>query len=119
MLYLAQIKQGNARVVVTDLARRVLPSVDVHVLVLDALAQFLADEHVVKRLTVAVEQVCVSLRHGDLGGIVNINETGGLDESIDWFNVGKLVKVTSHNNVSLLVLLEDLCNEILQNVSLS
>jgi hypothetical protein len=104
---------------VTDLARRILPSVDVHMLILDALAQLLANKHVVKSLAVAVEQVCVSLRHGNLGGLVNINETRGLDESLDWLNVGKLVKVTSHNNVSLFVLLEDLRNKFLQIVSSS
>lgn len=32
---------------VTDLTRRVLPSVDVQMLVLDALAKLLADKHVV------------------------------------------------------------------------
>lgn len=116
---LAQIEQGNAGIVVANLARLVLPSVDVHVLVLDALAQLLADKHVVKSLTVAVKQVCVSLCHGDLGGVVNVDEARGLDESLDGCNIGELVEVTSHDNVSLAVLLEDLSNEVLRFVSLT
>ena len=116
---LAQIEQGNAGIVVANLARLVLPGVDVHVLILDTLAQLLADEHVVKSLAVAVKQVCVSLCHGDLGSIVNVNETRGLDESLDRCNIGELVEVASHDNVSLTVLLEDLSDEVLEVVSLT
>jgi hypothetical protein len=72
---------------------------------------------VVKSLAVAVEQVCVSLCHGDLGSVVNVDETRGLDESLDGCNIGELVEVTSRDNVSLAVLLEDLCNEVLEVVS--
>ena len=103
---------------VANLTRLVLPGVDVHVLILDTLAQLLADEHVVKGLAVAVKQVRVSLCHGDLGSIVNVNETRSLDESLDRCNIGELVEVTSHDNVSLTVLLEDLSNEVLKVVSI-
>ena len=104
---------------VANLASLVLPGIDVHVLILDTLAQLLADKHVVKSLAVAVKQVCVSLCHGDLGSIVNVNETRGLDESLDRCNIGELVEVASHDNVSLTVLLEDLSNEVLEVVSLT
>lgn len=98
---------------VADLTLLVLPSVDVHVLILDTLLQLLADEHVVKSLAVAVEQVCVSLRHGDLSGVVNINKTRGLNESVNGRDISKLVEVASYDNVGLLILLKDLGNEVL------
>ena len=99
---------------VANLARLVLPSVDVHMLILDAIAQFLADKHVVKSLAVGVKQICVSLSLRDLRSIVKINEARRLDKGLDWRNLGELVKVTSSNNMRLAVLLEDLGNKVLQ-----
>jgi hypothetical protein len=102
---------------VTDLTRRVLPSVDVQMLVLDALAKLLADKHVVQSLAVAIKQIRVSLCRGDLGSVVNVHKARSLDESLNGCNVGELVEVTGGDDVSLLVLLEDLRNEFLNIVS--
>lgn len=86
-------------------------------LILDAPAQLLADIHMIQSLAVAVKEICVSLCLRDLGSLININKTGCLDESLEGCNGGKFVKVTGGNDVSLFVLLEDLCNKVLQVVS--
>lgn len=104
---------------VANLARLVLPSVDVQMLILDALAQLLADKHVVKCLAVRVKEICVTLSLRDLGSVVKINEARLLDKGSDWRNLGELVKVTSSNNVCLAVLLEDLGNKVLQPLAKS
>lgn len=116
-LHLAHIEHGNAGVVVTDLTRLVLPSVDVQMLVLDALAELLADKHMVQSLAVAVKQIRVSLCRGDLGSFVSVHKAGSLDESLNGRNVGELVEVTGSDDVGLGVLLEDLRNEFLNIVS--
>ena len=102
---------------VANLARLVLPSVDVHMLILDAVTQFLADKHVVKRLAVGVKEICVALSLRDLGSIVKINKARLLDKGSDWRNLGELVEVTSSNDMRLAVLLEDLGNKVLQTLA--
>jgi hypothetical protein len=102
---------------IADLTSLVLPSVDMKMLILDAPAQLLADVHMVQSLAIAVEEICVSLCLRDFGGLVNINKTGCLDESLKGRNGSEFVKVTSGNDVGLSVLLEDFCNKVLQVVS--
>jgi hypothetical protein len=93
------------------------PSVDVDVLVLCLWLESLADEHMIKLLAVHVKEICIPLKLRNVCSFVEIPQVGYLFENIDRLDKGELVKVTSDDDIGLLVLSEDVSNKYLCNVS--
>jgi hypothetical protein len=94
------------------------PSVDVNMLVLCLWLACLADEHVIELLAVHIKEVSISLELRNVCSFVEISQVGDLFEVLDRLDKGELVKVTSDDDLGLLVLSEDFGNEVLCDISL-
>jgi len=82
-------------------------------LVLCLWLESLADEHVIKLLAVHVEEVRVSLELRDVRSLVKISEIGDLLEVLERLDKGKLVEVTSDDDLGVLILGKDVGNKLL------
>jgi hypothetical protein len=87
-------------------------------LVLCLWLESLADEHVIKLLAVHVKEICVPLKLRNVRSFIEIPQVGDLFEVLDRLDKGELVKVTSDDDLGLLVLGEDVGNKLLCDVSL-
>lgn len=87
-------------------------------LVLCLWLESLTDEHVVKLLAVHVKEVSISFELRDICGLVEISQVGDLLEILEWFDKGKLVEVTSDDDLGLLVFSKDFGNKFLYTVSI-
>jgi len=110
---LANVEFSNRRIVVRNLLSCSHPSVDMNMLVLCLWLESLADEHVIKLLAVHVEEVRVSLELRDVRGLVKIFEIGDLLEVFERLDKGKLVEVTSDDDLGVLILGKDVGNKLL------
>jgi len=84
-----------------------------NMLVLCLWLESLADEHVIKLLAVHVEEVRVSLELRDVRSLVKISEIGDLLEVLERLDKGKLVEVTSDDDLGVLILGKDVGNKLL------
>ena len=110
---LANVEFSNRRIVVRNLLSCSHPSVDMNMLVLCLWLESLADEHVIKLLAVHVEEVRVSLELRDVRSLVKISEIGDLLEVLERLDKGKLVEVTSDDDLGILILGKDVGNKLL------
>lgn len=108
------VEVGDARVVIADLVVIVLPRVEVEVLVLGALCNGGADEHVVESLGVHVEEIGVALGDGHVDNIIKVDEARDLLEGSEGLNLDKLVEVAGSDDGRRGVLLQDIGDEVLE-----
>lgn len=113
------IESRNTRIVITDLIIKVLPCVEVKMLVLGALLKRGAGIHVVECLGVHVEEVGVPLDGVHFHDVVHITEARFLGKYGHGLYLSELVKVAGGDDSGFGILFEDLSNECLLNVSLS
>lgn len=73
----------------------------------------LADKHVIKLLAVHVEEVSIFLKLRDIRSLIEISEIGDLLEVLERLDKGKLVEVTSDNDLGVLILGKDVGNKLL------
>jgi hypothetical protein len=116
---LANIEFRNRGIVVRDLLSLCHPRVDMNMLVLCFWLESLADEHVIKLLTVHIEEISISLELRNICSLVEISQIGNLFEVFDRLDKGKLVEVTSDDNLGILILSEDVGHKFLHDVSLA
>lgn len=103
----------NARIVIADLVVKVLPGVEVQMLILGRAPGSLAHVHVVEGLAVHVEEVGVALAGGDPRYLVEVREAGLSGEDLQGLDLGEVVEIAGCDDVGLGVLLEDLGDEAL------
>jgi hypothetical protein len=113
---LAYIELSNRRIVVRNLLSLGHPSVDVDMLVLCLGLEGLADKHVIKLLTIHVEEVCVSLELRDVSSLIEIPQLRNIFEVLKRLDKGKLVEVTSDDDLGVLVFLENIGNKFLCSI---
>lgn len=105
---------------IADLVIIILPSVEMHMLILGPAPGSRAHVHVVESLAVHVKEVGVPLVDGDVGDLVEVREAGLVGENLHGLNLGEVVEVPGGDYVGLGVLLKDLGDEALeQSVSIS
>jgi len=110
---LTNIELSNRRIVVRNLLSCSHPSVDMDMLVLCLWLESLADEHVIKLLAVHVEEVSISFELRDICSLVKVSEIGDLLEVLERLDKGKLVEVTSDDDLGILILGKDVGNKLL------
>lgn len=98
---------------VADLVIVILPGIQMQMLILGVPVQSLAYIHVIQLLGVHVKQIRVSLHGINSNNFVKISEAGYRGECGERVDLGVLVEVTSHEDISRRILTEDLGDEFL------
>ena len=87
-------------------------------LVLCLWLESLADEHMIKLLAVHIEEISISLKLRDISSLVEIPQVGDILEVFERLDKGKLIEVTSDDDFSVLVFIEDISNKFLYTISI-
>lgn len=99
---------------IADLVVIVLPSVEMHMLILGPTPGSRAHVHVIKSLAVHVEEVGVALGDGHVDNLIEVREAGLVGEDLQGLDLGEVVEVAGCDYVGLGVLLKDLGDEALE-----
>ena len=110
---LTKVQPRNARIMIANLVVIVLPSIEMHMLILGTARRSRAHIHVVKSLAVQVKEVRISLVGGDVGDLVQVREAGLVGEDLKGLDLDEVVEVAGCDDIGLGILLEDLGDEVL------
>lgn len=108
---LTKVQPRNARIMIANLIIIVLPSIEMHMLILGTAPRGRAHIHVVKSLAVHVKEVRIPLVGGDIGDLVQVCEAGLVGEDLQGLDLDEVVEVAGCNDVGLGILLKDLGDE--------